>query len=351
VPAPTVERFHAGGGDSIEALLHLHRYQLAAHFAAGRNVLDVGCGDGYGARLMAQTARAVLGVDQDAAAVAEAVDKYPAANLRFSVCGVAGLASLDEGAYDLITCFELIEHVHEPEQERLAAEIARLLAPGGLAILSTPNGEVKARQYARFPEWRNPFHVRELTRGEFEAVLRRHFAHLTLVPQALDCASVVGLPRAHRLEVPAESAWVNLACASHAPIDWPDLPSAFLPAGMELIEQILADDRGRAERLVAAEQERDRLSEEHAQLCEQVESLLGDRERLLEDLDHATEAALATRGRLAHLELQLDELRAAFDLIEQSLSRRLSRLFERHLPRTRKLLISVGNRLTNGAGC
>src|SRR4051812_36604484 len=64
---------------------HLHRYALAAQLAAGKVVLDVASGEGYGSALLARTGRAVIGIDIDPGTVAHASQAYPGRNLTFRV--------------------------------------------------------------------------------------------------------------------------------------------------------------------------------------------------------------------------------------------------------------------------
>ncbi|NLH47590.1 MAG: glycosyltransferase [Myxococcales bacterium] len=153
---------------------HLARYRLAAPFAAGKRVLDLGCGCGYGADLfIAAGAVDATALDNSREAIEYARAHYADPRLRFLV-GEARRTELPDASFDLIVCFELIEHLAEPET--LAAEIRRLLAPDGLAFVSTPNAD----RPAKTP---NPWHVREFRRDEFAALLQSHFARVQLLGQ------------------------------------------------------------------------------------------------------------------------------------------------------------------------
>ena len=72
-------------------LEHLVRYRFAARSAAGCTVLDVGCGTGYGASLLAAKARLVVGVDNAPEAIQYAQANYPDGNLRFAVADCRNL--------------------------------------------------------------------------------------------------------------------------------------------------------------------------------------------------------------------------------------------------------------------
>ncbi|MEZ4355414.1 MAG: class I SAM-dependent methyltransferase [Myxococcota bacterium] len=79
-----------------------------------------------------------------------------------------------DASFDAVVCFEAIEHVTEPE--RLVAEVRRVLRAPALFVVSTPD----RRLYTERAGHRNPHHVCELTRSEFETLLRRRFEHVGL---------------------------------------------------------------------------------------------------------------------------------------------------------------------------
>ncbi len=158
---------------------HWHRYALARRFARGKRVLDVACGEGYGSALIASVAASVLGIDIDAETVRHAQSRYAdQSNLRFAV-GDATRLDVTEGAFDLVISFETVEHV--AKQDELIAGLRRALAPGGVALISSPD----RRTYAEATGFSNPYHVRELDRDEFEALLARHFGAVRLFGQKL----------------------------------------------------------------------------------------------------------------------------------------------------------------------
>jgi SAM-dependent methyltransferase len=154
--------------------LHLKRYEFALPFCAGRDVLDAGCGAGYGAALLAGTARRVVGVDLDQATIDYARRRYTAANLEFRVADL-NAPELPDTAFDVVCAFEVIEHL--PDREAHLAHVTRVLRPDGLYLVSTP----QAARTTDSPE--NPFHRVEYSRADFEALLRRHFGAVELYGQ------------------------------------------------------------------------------------------------------------------------------------------------------------------------
>jgi SAM-dependent methyltransferase len=154
--------------------LHLKRYRFAEPWCSGRDVLDAACGAGYGSAELGRTARRVLGVDVDSAAVAYARSRYAAANVEFAVMDLAALA-LDDASFDVVCAFEAIEHV--PDREAVLAETARVMRPDGTFVISTP----RADRTNERPE--NPFHSVEYAPADFDRLLRGFFEQVELYGQ------------------------------------------------------------------------------------------------------------------------------------------------------------------------
>jgi len=162
----TGERYLPGVVGEI-AYEHCHRYAFARRFVAGRRVLDAACGEGYGSALLADAARNVVGVDIDANVVADASRRYgTSANLQFQTASVTKLP-LADASVDAVVSFETIEHLEAGDQPAMLAEFARVLAPGGILILSSPNRP----EYSDARGYANPFHRSELDRDELAARL------------------------------------------------------------------------------------------------------------------------------------------------------------------------------------
>jgi ubiquinone/menaquinone biosynthesis C-methylase UbiE len=158
---------------------HFHRYAFARALAKGRRVADIACGEGYGSMLLAQAASSVHGIDISADAIAHARSRYAAqSNLSFEQ-GDACQLSLADASLDVITSFETIEHLEA--QEQLLAGFARVLKDDGVLVISSPD----KRTYSDERGYQNEFHVRELYRDEFLALLQRHFGHVRLYAQKL----------------------------------------------------------------------------------------------------------------------------------------------------------------------
>lgn len=179
----TGERFHPEMTGQI-AFEHLHRYYLAAALCKKKRVLDVACGEGYGSAILSAGAATVTGVDIAPEAVKHARDRYGKPQLEFVEASAAALPFAD-GSFDVVVSFETIEH-HDRHDEMLD-EIKRVLVPGGLVVISSPNKQY----YSVETGYVNPFHVKELFREEFVALVNARFAQSRLLAQRVVHGSLI----------------------------------------------------------------------------------------------------------------------------------------------------------------
>ena len=147
---------------------HWHRYLMVRDYVAGKRVLDVASGEGYGSHLLSKAALNVVGADISADAVAHANSRYANENVRYVTADCTKIPEPD-ASFDVIVSFETIEHM--TAHEAFMREVDRLLAPGGLFIISSPNRP----EYSDKTGYRNEFHVKELDRAELKALLDPHF--------------------------------------------------------------------------------------------------------------------------------------------------------------------------------
>jgi SAM-dependent methyltransferase len=138
-------------------------YERLASRCAGRDVLEAGCGEGYGADLIAGVARRVVAVDYDEAAVAHVRSRYP--RVEVTQANLAKLP-LPDASVDVVVNFQVIEHLWD--QGQFIRECARVLRPSGLLMVSTPN-RITFSPGRDTPI--NPFHTRELNADELTELL------------------------------------------------------------------------------------------------------------------------------------------------------------------------------------
>lgn len=175
---------------------HIGRYRFAKDFVRGKRVLDIACGEGYGAAGLAKAgAASVIGVDIAADACETARRKY---GLDARV-GDAQQIPLPDQSVDVVVSFETIEHVDDPAG--FVAECSRVLAPEGTLIISTPNRPVYSPEGTS-----NPFHRVEFSRSEFVDLLSREFHRVRLYTQFPQTAAPWSLR-----SLPAErSPWLRI---------------------------------------------------------------------------------------------------------------------------------------------
>jgi SAM-dependent methyltransferase len=181
---------------------HEVAYQFAIPFVTGRSVLEVGCGEGYGTALLAAAADRILGVDYDAQTVTHACRTYPEAS--FIRANLAALP-VGSGAVEVVATLQVIEHVwNHPEFVR---ECLRVLRPGGLLLVTTPN-RLTFSPGLEGPV--NPFHTHEFTAAELVDLLTRC---------GFEIAGVHGLhagPRLAALDREHGGSFVNAQLAARA---------------------------------------------------------------------------------------------------------------------------------------
>ncbi len=152
---------------------HVARYRFAKDFVSGKRVLDIACGEGYGAAAFVKAgASSVIGVDISSEACQQARRKY---GLDARV-GDAQAIPLPDRSIDVIVSFETIEHVDDPAT--FLRECARVLVPEGVLIVSTPNRPVYTGEGKQ-----NPFHRLEFNEEEFVELLKTRFKSSRLYTQ------------------------------------------------------------------------------------------------------------------------------------------------------------------------
>jgi SAM-dependent methyltransferase len=320
-----VERFDPEQSDGrLIAAEHTSRYRAARALVAGKRVLDAGCGTGYGLEILGEAGAGQLsGVDIAPEAVERSQARVPAATV---VQGSVHELPFDDDAFDVVVCFEVIEHVER--QDDALSELARVLAPGGALVLSSPNRAV-------YPEG-NPHHVHEYLPDELEAAVRRVLPEVRLYRQHVWLASgllapgsaetgrdmAVGLlqPR----EPGEETYTIAVASAGEPPALSEDLA---LVDGFELKwwqEQLKAtQERGvELERELAVARPTD--AELRAQLREYGQKLLS-LERTAAQLTEAQTQLQELHDERASLYTELDRRGRLLDGLQSSVSWRITR--------------------------
>jgi len=156
---------------------HLAAYTFTRPHAAGKRVLEVGFGEGYGSDYLAQVAQEVTGIELAPGNIPRAAGKYRRPNLRFLQMDATAL-SFPDGAFDLACSFQVIEHIPEPLLPAYLGGIFRVLSPSGLCVISTLNlahNRKPGRPYEKLV-----YHEKEFTAPELHHLLAQTFPSVEL---------------------------------------------------------------------------------------------------------------------------------------------------------------------------
>lgn len=191
------ERFIPQQADPLDeiAVEHQQRYHSVTDLVRGKIVLDAGSGEGYGVHLMAETAARVVGIDISRDAVEHARATYGRQNLEFQVGSVDALP-FEDGTFDVVVSFEVIEHLEPQLQAAFLREAQRVLKREGLLVISTPNKAV----YSDDANQHNRYHKKEFYVDEFQSFLSRTFPRVILFGQSWFVSSALQKPVSRRLE-------------------------------------------------------------------------------------------------------------------------------------------------------
>jgi len=152
----------------------LKAYHVAVPYISG-DLLELGCGEGRGVQLLAPLASSYVALDKITEVINRLSKQYPHYQFRQSVFPPI---DLPDAQYDTIVSFQVIEHIQN--DELFLKEIARLLKPGGKAMISTPN--------IRMTLSRNPWHIREYTADQLTEKCSKYFSKVEMM-------GIAGSPR------------------------------------------------------------------------------------------------------------------------------------------------------------
>jgi 2-polyprenyl-3-methyl-5-hydroxy-6-metoxy-1,4-benzoquinol methylase len=165
--SPNVEQF-------VLLSMHSAAYVHASRLVEGKAVLDIGCNTGYGTNILSARTKSIVGVDVSGRAIEMAKRKY-GTKLSFQLVDGERLP-FDDGSFDVVTGFQLIEHL--VEYDSFMNEVKRVLAPGGIAVFTTPNSLLRLDPGMK--PW-NEFHVREFNSEELQETLAKHFDEVRIL--------------------------------------------------------------------------------------------------------------------------------------------------------------------------
>ena len=144
----------------------LKAYHVAAPFVKG-DVLELGCGEGRGVDIISKNADSYLALDKIPEVINTLAEKFPDQQFKQALFPPM---DLPDESFDTVVNFQVIEHIKD--DHLFLKEIARVLKPGGTAIISTPNIKMTLS--------RNPWHSREYTGDGLAGICKKYFSKVDM---------------------------------------------------------------------------------------------------------------------------------------------------------------------------
>lgn len=157
----TAERVSLEMADNYVFQRSLLAYHTAAKVVKG-DILEIGTGSGYGVEILAPKATRYISVDKKLPKNILQLD-----NVEYYDMTVPPI-EFENGMFNAVVSFQVIEHIKEDLE--FVREVARVLRPGGMFVVSTPNAPMSLT--------RNPWHVREYNADELRNILECHFSEV-----------------------------------------------------------------------------------------------------------------------------------------------------------------------------
>jgi len=164
--------------DYLIYLMHVRTYEYAMDKTKEKIVLDFGCGEGYGTKMLASEAKHIIAIDISSETIKAAKEKYQSENITFQLIEPVGDSPLPfaDDSFDVVLSFQVIEHIID---DRLyLSEIKRVLRPGGTFLVATPNAESRLLPFQN--PW-NRFHVREYAPDNLNHLLGEAFDNVSII--------------------------------------------------------------------------------------------------------------------------------------------------------------------------
>jgi 2-polyprenyl-3-methyl-5-hydroxy-6-metoxy-1,4-benzoquinol methylase len=146
----------------------LFKAYVVAEKSVSGDVLEIGCGEGRGLELIIPKSTTFTAVDKIQPVIQELQKKFPKG--KFQSMNLPPLTGMPDNSFDSVISFQVIEHIQD--DNLFLAEIKRVLKPGGMAMLTTPNRKMSLT--------RNPWHIREYLPNELERLAQKYFSNVKL---------------------------------------------------------------------------------------------------------------------------------------------------------------------------
>jgi ubiquinone/menaquinone biosynthesis C-methylase UbiE len=134
--------FLRGAEEVVPPISSRFNARIAKNYITGKKLLDVGCWTGNFISLLKSERTETAGIDIEEKVLRFAKKRLPGV---FFICGTALNMPFREGYFDIVACWDVIEHLPQKEDSALLFEINKVLKNGGFLLLSTMNGNLLGR--------------------------------------------------------------------------------------------------------------------------------------------------------------------------------------------------------------
>ncbi|MFL2991759.1 MAG: class I SAM-dependent methyltransferase [Cytophagales bacterium] len=159
--------------DTIASDNPLHHRLLSAYVFSQKyirgDVLELGCGEGRGIDIILKESKSFTAIDKIKDVIEKLSLKYR--DNVFISSNFPPLSDIEDNSFDTVISFQVIEHIQDDTQ--YISEIERILRPGGVALITTPNIKMTLT--------RNPWHVREYTSEELNNLCSKYFSKVDVL--------------------------------------------------------------------------------------------------------------------------------------------------------------------------
>jgi ubiquinone/menaquinone biosynthesis C-methylase UbiE len=159
----------------VEYFKHIYAYKYASDFVENKLVLDLGCGVGYGTNELSNKASLAIGIDIWKEGIRYAHKKYNQSH--FLIASALNLPFRDS-CFNIVTSFQVIEHIEKKNVIQYLHEIKRVLKNGGMLIISTPNRKLRLLPFQK--PW-NPDHKKEYDAKELDRIIKKVFKNFKIL--------------------------------------------------------------------------------------------------------------------------------------------------------------------------
>jgi 2-polyprenyl-3-methyl-5-hydroxy-6-metoxy-1,4-benzoquinol methylase len=157
-----------GAGYLPHIIYHLVRYKFVKGFIKPTDeIMDIACGTGYGTRMLSDYCKTIVGIDINKDTIDYAVENYGGENREYHQGSILEI----KGQYDIIVCYETIEHINKEEGVLAVKNLKECLKPNGILFISTP----KKLPTEELSSGRAEFHKFEYTYEDFKVLLSTFF--------------------------------------------------------------------------------------------------------------------------------------------------------------------------------